>query len=308
MSAGKIDLFDFSETEFYGDYRTQFMNTGLNFPMTLELVPLSAYGGGIIVVPTDDIVASAFVLDANGTPTNDSLGDAFSNGETVFGGGQWTIKPFGLVGHQNLSFSWSNKDRLSLTQDPTNIANLLLQERFPRLQNPGPELTAILARFFPALLTPTQPANRTSSTWSITYGFDQYFWQPDGDPKHGIGVFFAFGASDGNPNPLKYAFSTGIGGKGVVPGRPDDSFGLGFSRTQFSSDFVPFLNQHLNLGLQHEDAFETYYNAALTQWLSATADLQVISPGLNKQLSSSGLGLTNIDTSVVVGLRVLARF
>ena len=31
-------------------------------------------------------------------------------------------------------------------------------------------------------------------------------------------------------------------------------------RTQFSNDFVPFLRQRLNLGLQHEDAIEMYYN------------------------------------------------
>lgn len=52
-------------------------------------------------------------------------------------------------------------------------------------------------------------------------------------------------------------------------GRADDSFCLGVARTQFSSDFVPFLRQQLNLGLQHVEAIEMYYNAAITQWLNA---------------------------------------
>ena len=78
-------------------------------------------------------------------------------------------------------------------------------------------------------------------------------------------MFFRFGASDGNPNPIQYSFITGIGGKGVVPGRPDDTFGLGVARTQFSSAFVPFLRQQLNLGLQREDAIEMYYNVSVTQ-------------------------------------------
>ena len=73
--------------------------------------------------------------------------------------------------------------------------------------------------------------------------------------ERGIGVFFAFGASDGNPNPVQYGFLAGIGGKGVIPGRADDSFGIGVARTQFSSEFVPLLRQTLNLGLEHEDAF-----------------------------------------------------
>ena len=36
--------------------------------------------------------------------------------------------------------------------------------------------------------------------------------------------------------------------------------------------------QQLNLGLHHEDTVEMYYNAALTPWLNATADLQIVNP------------------------------
>jgi hypothetical protein len=34
--------------EFAGNYRTQFLNTGLSIPMSLAMVPISAYGGGVI--------------------------------------------------------------------------------------------------------------------------------------------------------------------------------------------------------------------------------------------------------------------
>ena len=313
LLAGKINTFDptLIGQELYGDYSTQFLNTAFMFPMILEQVPISAYGGGVIALPREDIILSALVLDPSGTPESNDLGDAFSDGVMLVGGGKLTIKPFELVGHQNVGFSWSNKERFSLSQDPSNIAKLLLFERFPRLGNPGPILEDILARFFPNLLRPAQPANRSSSTWSINYAFDQYFWQPDGDPKHGIGMFFSFGASDGNPNPIQYTFLAGIGGKGVVPGRPDDSFGLGWSRTQFSNDFVPFLRQRLDLGLNNEDAVEMYYNVAITHWLNLTPDLQIIDPALKKTLTSSGRlagRLTNVDTIVVGGIRLRARF
>lgn len=59
------------------------------------------------------------------------------------------INPFGLAGHQLLGFTYSNKERASLNQDPTNIARGLLQGRFPRLTDPGPVLRRILERFFP---------------------------------------------------------------------------------------------------------------------------------------------------------------
>lgn len=308
LFAGKINTLDLGETEFYGNYRTQFENAAFNFPMVLQQVPLSTFGGGVIGIPREDILLSAMALGPNGTPTSDSPSQAFDGSVLVLANGQLTVKPFGLVGHQSLGFSWNNEERFSLTQDPTNLAALLLQDRFPRLANPGPVLEGVLAQFFPALLVPARPPNKSSSSWSMSYAFDQYFWQPDNDPKHGVGLFFGFGASDGNPNPIQYSFVTGLGGKGVVPGRPDDSFGLGFARTQFSSDFVPFLRQALNLGLQHEDAVEMYYNAAITGWLNLTTDLQIINPGLTKALSPPPGLLTSVDTAVVFGVRLRLRF
>jgi porin len=306
---GKFNTLTSSKQEFYGDYSTQFLNAAFVFPMTLEQVPLSAYGGGIIVLPTPSITLSVVALDPNGTATSNSFDNAFNNGAMVVGSGQVSIKPNDLVGHQNLGFSWSNKERYSLEQDPSNIATLILQNKFPGLGDPGPVLEQILARFFPDLLVPAQPANRTSSTWSVSYAFDQYLWQPAGDDKHGVGVFFSVGASDGNPNPIKWAFMGGIGGKGVGSSRPDDSYGLGLARTQFSSAFVPYLRDNLNLGLDHEDAVEMYYNMAITGWLAATADLQIINPALKKALNSSAPpGLMNVDTAIVAGVRFRIRF
>jgi porin len=308
LFAGKINTLDFGKQEFYGDYSTQFQNLAFVTPMTFEQVPFAAFGGGIIALPTEDIIVSALALDATGTPNSNDLGHAFKDGTMVAGGGAVTVRPLSLVGHQGFGFSWSDKQRLSLNQDPSNIERFLATEKFPRLAAPGPALQRIIARFFPELLVPTQPASRKSSSWSLNYGFDQYLWQPTGDPKHGIGVFFSFGISDGNPNPIKYAFLAGIGGKGVVPGRQDDSFGIGIARTEFSDDFVRFLRQRLNLGLAHEDTIEAYYNFAVTQWLTATPDLQIVFPALKKVLDASGAQLTNVDTTVVAGLRLRARF
>ena len=307
VTMGKLNLFDFTPTEFYGDYRTQFMNTGLNLSLAYAMVPMSAYGGGVVILPTKDITLMALALDASGTPTENDIGKAFDDGVTVVSAAKVNIKPFGLVGHQSVGGVWSDKSRFSLDQDPTNIGRALLNERYPILGNPGSILEPILARFFPELLVPVKPANRKDSTWSVIYSFDQYFWQPDGDPKHGIGLFFSFGASDGNPNPIQYSYLMGIGGKGVLPGRPNDTFGIGWARTQFSDQFVPLLRERLNLGLDHEDAIELYYTAAVTPWLNLSPNLQVINSGMNKALGQ-GDGLQELDTSVEASLRMNILF
>src|SRR4030095_1583803 len=307
LFAGKIFLVDGFEGEFAGNYRTQFMNTALAFPITAAQMPLSAYGGGVVVIPWEALILSAMAVDPSGTITNNDISEAFDDGAMVIAGAKLTIKPFGLLGHQGFGGMWSNKSHLSLNQDPSNIARLLSQERFPRLEDPGPLLTRFLQRFRPDLLTPTQPPNREDTTWFVYYSFDQYFWHPRGDQPRGIGMFFNFGASDGKANPIKYSFVTGIGGKGVVPGRPHESFSVGWARTEVSGDFVPFLRDTFNLGLGTGDTVEMYYNAAVTQWLSASLDLQILNPVIKKTVSSGG-GVKDIDTGIVVGARMYVRF
>lgn len=306
--AGKLYTLTADDNEFAHNWRTDFMYTGLDFNMVLDLFPFSAYGGGIIVLPWEGAEFQVSAIDPSGTPTNNDISEAFDDGVLVAAQGRVTIKPFGLVGHQLLGFGWSNKERLSLDQDPSNIANFLSKERFPRLADPGPILLRILERFFPGLVVPTQPANTVNSTWAIYYNFDQYLWSPEGHPDRGIGLFFRFGASDGTANPVKYAYNVGVGGKGIVPGRAEDTFGIGWSRVEYSDSFVPFLRQQLSLGLDHEDAVEMYYNASVTRWLNASVDLQIVNPGLNRGLDSSGQQLEDINTALVLGLRLYARF
>ncbi|MDP2178143.1 carbohydrate porin [Methylicorpusculum sp.] len=307
VTMGKLNLFDFTPTEFYGDYHTQFMNAGLNLSLANALVPMSAYGGGVLILPTKDITLMALALDASGTPSENDIGKAFDDGVTLVSGLNVKIKPFGLVGHQGVSGVWSDKPRFSLVQDPDNFRRAVLNERYPILGNPGPVLERIIKKFYPEVLIPVEPANRKDNTWSVIYSFDQYFWHPDGDPKRGIGFFFSFGATDGNPNPIQYSYMMGIGGKGVFTGRQHDSFGIGWARAEFSDKFLPILRERLGLGLDHEDAIELYYTAAITPWLNVSPNLQIINSALNKTLDDNGR-LQDMDTAVEASLRMNIKF
>jgi porin len=304
---GKLYMLEADANDFAHNYRTQFLNFGLNINQAATLAPVSAWGGGIVLVPWKDSLFTVSVMDPNGTPADNGLDDLFDEGVLVGAEGRVTIRPFGLVGHQLVGGYWSNKERFAIKQDPANIARALLFSRFPRLEDPGPMLRRILERFFPQLSAPVQPAKTYDDTWTVYYNFDQYLWNPGNDPKRGVGIFFRFGASDGLVNPVKYAYNVGVSGNGVVPGRPDDAFGVGWSRLQFSNNLVPFLRDTLNLGLDHEDAVELYYNIAATKWLGLTVDLQIVNPGLKKTLTSSGQ-LKDVDTAVVGGLRAYVRF
>lgn len=290
---------------FHGDYYNGFQNTALNLPLVMAMVPLSAYGAGALYLPSHEVTLAGMVLDADGTIENNDLGDAFRNGAMVLASADLKVKPWGLPGHQNVTLAWSNKDHTSLIQDPANIGRHLLESRFPLLGNPGPVLIEIFDRLG---LPPTaQPLNMESQTWAAVYSFEQFLWQPAGDPHHGIGAFFSAGVSDGKANPIKYSYSLGLVGKGVVPGRPRDDFGIGWARTEFSDNFVSHLRSTFALGLKNEDAVELYYNAALTPWLSISPSFQYISPALNKTLDSSG-SFKALQSASMWGLRVGIRF
>jgi porin len=160
------------------------------------------------------------------------------------------IHPFGLAGHQLLGFTWSNEERFSLIQDPANLASALLTERLPRLANPGPTLHLILSRFFPHLLVPVHPPNMESSTWSMWYSFDQYLWQPHGDPKRGFGIFFTLAPLTGTL--IRSSTFTALDSAETewYQRRPNDNFGVGWARTKFSDDFVPLLRQRSEVDVQ----------------------------------------------------------
>jgi porin len=164
---GKVSGLGADENTFAHDYHTTFLNSGLDLNVALALFPLTSYGGGLVLLPWEGAVFTVAALDPSGTATDNNLGDAFQDGVLVTAEGRVTIKPFGLVGHQLLGGGWSNKERVSLEQDPSNLARLLATQQFPRLADPGPVLTRFLERFFPALLVPTQPLNRVGYTWSV---------------------------------------------------------------------------------------------------------------------------------------------
>ncbi len=304
---GKLSGLGGDDNAFAHDYHSQFLNSGLNLNMALAMFPFTSYGGGFVFVPWDGAIFTAMVLDPDGTAKNNDISEAFSEGVNVNAEGRVTVKPFGLVGHQLVGFGWSDKKRISLEQDPSNIARMLVFSSFPRLANPGPILRRILERFFPQLLVPVEPPKTTNNTWAVYYNFDQYLWSPESHPDRGIGLFFRFGITDGVANPIKYTYNAGLSGNGIIPGRPNDNFGVGWSRVSFSSKLVPLLRDRLRLGLEQEDAIEMYYNASVTKWLGATLDLQIIDPALKKTLNSDDQ-LQDNKTSAVLGLRMYVRF
>jgi len=126
-----------------------------------------------------------------------------------------------------------------------------------------------------------------------------------------VGIYGRFGASDGNPNPIHYFYSIGIGGNGILPGRPLDQFGVGYYYMDISN---PKFTGPLGTRsfLRDEYGFEGYYNFAVTPWMKLTPDIQFVRPAQKQVFDLSGsipiIVKDNISTATILGLRLQLIF
>lgn len=266
---GRISTLDGDANEFaHGRGTDQFLNLAFNInPVALRTVPYTGLGIGLILVPSEDIVIQFLALDAEGSSTEDGFDTAFKDGTVFSLEGRVATNFFDLGGHQTLGGTYSDRNFVSLEQDPRILLNIL-----PRFRG-------------------MVPVARADDSWSVYYSFDQYLWQNEGEDGTGIGVFGRFGWADEDTSPVEWFVSLGIGGKGVIPGRENDSFGIGYFTVGASDEFPAFID------VDEGEGFEIYYNIAVTNWLNITPDIQVIEPAVKR-----------LDTAVVLGLRTKIRF
>jgi porin len=296
LLAGKIDgtsLLD--QNAFAGNQRTQFMNTGLRInPVLFYSVPYTTMGVLAVWLPTKWLQISTAVAD------NDPDGAATMTGfNTAFHGRDWytigqeadfTIKPFGKTGHQRVGWFWTSRDFPELGGDG--------RIQFPQVI--GPRLIARrlvprplrLIRLGSNVLSLTD-LETTADTWGLFYNFDQYLFTEADDPDQGVGVFGRFGYG-GDPNVFEQFYSFGLSGKGSIPERDQDTWGVGYFHANINDDTLPSLNLHSEQGV------ETYCNIQITPWCHLTPDLQVI--------VNPGGGFRHRDVSIVYGLRMQMTF
>ena len=140
---------------------------------------------------------------------------------------------------------------------------------------------------------PDVPIEEKSGSWAIFWSGDQFLWEDPCDAGRGWGVFGRAGISDGNPNPLSWFLSFGIGGNSPIASRRDDTFGIGWYYTGISNEFGPAVSNLLRDG----QGVELFYNVQITEWFHVTPDFQIVEP--NTPL---------LGTAIVPGVRAQMVF
>jgi porin len=271
--AGKIQTMDSDPNEFAGGRgRYQFMNWAfVESPVTLQTAPYSTLATGALWLPTDKAKISTTVMNLTDSSTTSGFED-FGDGavwatEADF---QWEGD---LPGGMNVGGTYA------FDADFTKLGGKLVLT-----PGVGPSL------------------EKQSSTWCIFWSTWQYLFATgtrpatidtgDGRPDmEGIGLFSRFGFANMDTNPIDWSFSLGLGGRGLIGGRSDDTYGLGW----FYSDLQQPKGFLVNFLEDHTNGLELYYDIALARSVSLTLDTQWVSGAL-----------TNVDDAFILGFRLNA--
>ncbi len=197
---------------------------------------------------------------------NKGLDNVFDGGVTIRGNIEWPVTIAGRRGHQGLTALYSNQSGADLNSTDGILV-------------PGPTQGTVAVK---------------NSRYYFAYSFDRHLHQSAADPDEGFGLFGQAGISDGNPNTMHWSFLFGVDGKGMVPGGPNDNWGIGYYYDGMSKYLKDALAPAVTL--TDEQGVEVFYNVALSRWFTLGADLQAIKPGM------AGA------TAVVAGVRAVLRF
>ena len=149
------------------------------------------------------------------------------------------------------------------------------------------------------------------------YGvFDQQIYKlPSGEADKGVGVFLRASVSPSDRNLVGFYMDGGVNFTGVIPGRPDDSFGVAVGHAQISSaarglDFdTNFFNATFGPVRSSETTIEaTYLFKVIDGWTLQPNFQYVIRPAGGIPDPRDPLGLQRVGNAVVAGLRSTIKY
>ena len=254
--------------------------------------PLATPGVRLQVKPTDALTLLAGVY--NGDPTgggNDASGTAFRVNDGVFAiaEAQYAINQgkgaAGLPGTYKIG-GWYNSEYFA-------------DQRFDRN---GVSL---------ASPSSSGDARQHAGDWSVYAIMDQLLYRKPGTENGGLGVFARAMGAPGDRNVVSAFVDGGVTYKGLLPGRDDDTIGLGVGYARISDQardldkdtaFYTGTNYPTRDG---ETVLELTYQAQITPWWQLQPDFQyIINPG-GGTLSDTG---QRIGDAAVFGLRTAITF
>ncbi len=252
---GKIDTLDGDNNKFAGSRgKENFMNPAFVFnPVSLRTAPYSAMGGGAILFfpnlrDPDPAILQFTALGAKGQPDTVGWDDDFEDGTNFSLEYSQPSRFLDLPGRHLFGGTYNSGDFALLDQNPRTLLEFLLG---------------------------LGPLDEQEGSWSFYYNFHQYLFTEQQDPTQGFGLFGRYGIADEDTSVVDQFYSIGLGGKGIIEGRDQDRFGVGYFHLSLSDELPNFISPML---FDDADGMEVFYNIEINPWLHITPNFQLINP------------------------------
>ena len=134
---------------------------------------------------------------------------------------------------------------------------------------------------------------KDEGSWSFYYNFHQYLFTEKDDETQGFGLFGRLGFADDETSPIEDFYSIGLGGKGIIDGRDQDRFGVGYYHIGLSDELGTIISNRFG----DSDGFEVFYNIEVTPSIHITPDFQIVNPSNE-----------NVSTAYIAGMRIKIDF
>jgi porin len=271
---GKFDGLDGDANEFAsGRGDTQFMNIQLLLSGTLGLLPYSTVGGGVVAMPSKWAKVQSSVFSLTDSSTTTGLSDCQG----------WVSATEGMVQY-----------RVGELPGGMNLGGVYIW---------GSEFFDFSGRFTfergQGLVPP-----ESSDTWIAYWSGWQYIYTPesaagpinvtDGRPDlEGFGLFWRTSQADEDVNPAKWTVSGGIGGRGMIPGRKRDAYGVGYYYNSVQSERLLERSQRGD----STQGVECFYSIEVTPAAHLTLGAQWVDSVAAR-----------VDDAVILGMRLKIDF
>lgn len=265
--------------------------TAVDLPSGGPAYPLATPGVRIKVQPTDELALLVGLY--NGDPDDNGSGTSFrvDKGAFLIGEVQYSVNSSGtdtgLPGTYKVG-AWYNSNSFADQRFSTDGLSLA---------NPASNDVPLLHR----------------GDWGIYALVDQMIYRVPGTKDQGLGLFGRIMAAPSDRNQIGFYVNAGASYKGVIPGRPDDTAGIGviYSRISntarnFDADTVAASGSPRPIR-DAETVLEVTYQAQVAPWWTLQPDFQyVFSPGAG--IPDPSRPSKPIGDAAVLGLRATITF
>lgn len=305
LRAGQIG----ADTEFFvSQYATLFVNATFGWPALSATdlpgggpaYPLAALGARLKLVPARGVTVLAAVFDGDpagpgsDSQRNNPSGTTFRTGDP----------PLVLA---EIAYAYNRGRGASGLPGTIKLGGYHHFGRFDDLRY-GPNGLSLNDPNAPGV------ARRLRGESAVYAVLDQFVWREPGTRDQGLGVFLRVSASPSAASPLSLYADGGVTYKGLLPGRVNDTFGLGVAYARFSRaargsdrDAARF-GAGSGLVRSSEAVVELSYQAEIVPGFTVQPDAQyIIRPGgriANPRDPNGGA----IKNAAVLGLRATVRY